>query len=215
MPVIAAILFVVAYNMSGWRMFAKAFKNKAPKSDILVLMTTFLLTVVFDLVVAISVGIVLVCILFVKRMSEETDVRAWVDADKLEMGNGIDVPAHTRVFELEGPLFFGVADKLTKNLYSNDCRCMILRMRAVNSIDITALNALEQIYANCQKSGIQMVLSHINTQPEAMLRKAGFLDKIGLENCCGHLDKALERARAIVACVAAENPSACDMHAAI
>lgn len=197
MPVIAAILFVVAYNMSGWRTFAKLCKI-APKSDIIVLLTTFVLTVVFDLVVAIGVGMVLVCILFVKRMAEETDVRAWVDADKIEVGNGMVIPAHTRIYELEGPLFFGVADKLTKNLFLDDCKCMILRMRAVNSIDVTALDALEQIHDGCRKRGITMVLSHLNAQPESVLSKAGFLTKLGAENCCGHLDKALERAQAVV-----------------
>ncbi|HPS82047.1 MAG TPA: SulP family inorganic anion transporter, partial [Candidatus Limiplasma sp.] len=198
MPVIAAILFVVAYNMSGWRTFVKLCKT-APKSDILVLLTTFVLTVVFDLVVAIGVGMVLVCILFVKRMTEETDVRAWVDADKVEMGNGIEVPKHTRVFELDGPLFFGVSDKLNRSLFTYDCQCMVLRMRSVNSIDITALHALEQLFAGCQKRGITMVLSHLNTQPETMLAKAGFLERIGAQNCCKHLEDALARARDIVA----------------
>ena len=135
MPVIAAILFVVAYHMSEWRTFARLCK-KAPKSDILVLVTTFVLTVTFDLVVAIGVGMILVCILFVKRMSEQSDLRAWVDADQVEMGNGIEIPKNTRVFELEGPLFFGVADKLGKGLYIDDCHCLILRMRSVNSVDI-------------------------------------------------------------------------------
>ncbi|NLI21095.1 MAG: STAS domain-containing protein [Clostridiales bacterium] len=197
MPVISAILFVVAYNMSGWRTFAKVCKT-APKSDMLVMVTTFVLTVAFDLVVAIGVGMALVCILFVKRMTEETAVRAWLDADQMDTDAGMDVPPHTRVFELEGPLFFGVADKLTRNLYINDCKCMILRMRSVNSIDVTALNALEQIVAGCHKHGITMILSHLNAQPEAMLTKAGFLDRLGRENCCEHLDTALQRARVVV-----------------
>lgn len=197
MPVIAAILFVVAYNMSGWRLFAKLCKT-APKSDIIVLLTTFVLTVVFDLVVAIGVGMALVCILFVKRMAEQTDVRAWVDADKLEVGNGVAIPPHTRVYELEGPLFFGVADKLTKKLFLDDCKCMILRMRAVTSIDATALDALEQIYESCRKRGITMVLSHLNAQPESVLAKAGLLARLGAENCCEHLDTALTRAQEIV-----------------
>lgn len=196
MPVIAAILFVVAYNMSAWRTFAKLCKT-APKSDILVLVTTFVLTVVFDLVVAIGVGMVLVCILFVKRMTEETGVRAWVDADELDTGSGVDVPPRTRVYELDGPLFFGVADKLTTHLTTADCRCIILRMRSVNCIDITALNALEQILKSCRKKGITLILSHLNTQPESMLTKAGFLEKLGVDNCCEHLQKALERAQAV------------------
>ncbi|MDD3212448.1 MAG: SulP family inorganic anion transporter [Eubacteriales bacterium] len=197
MPVIAAILFVVAYNMSGWRTFVRLCKT-APKSDILVLVTTFVFTVVFDLVVAISVGMVLVCILFVKRMAEETGVRAWVDADKLEMGNGVEVPPRTRVYELDGPLFFGVADKLTTSLSTADCKCIILRMRSVSCIDITALNALEQILNGCRKKGITLVLSHLNAQPENMLTKAGFLEKLGADNCCEHLEKALARAQTIV-----------------
>lgn len=197
MPVIAAILFVVAYHMSEWRTFARLCK-KAPKSDILVLVTTFVLTVTFDLVVAIGVGMILVCILFVKRMSEQSDLRAWVDADQVEMGNGIEIPKSTRVFELEGPLFFGVADKLGKGLYIDDCHCLILRMRSVNSVDISALHALEQIFASCHKRGIPMILSHLNAQPEAMLRKAGFLEKIGAENVCPTIRQALDRARVIV-----------------
>lgn len=197
MPVIAAILFGVAYHMSGWQTFARICKT-APKSDILVLVTTFVLTVVFDLVVAIGVGMLLVCILFVKRMAQETGVRAWVDADQMETDGGVEVPAFTRVFELDGPLFFAVADKLALNLHTTDCKCVILRMRSVTSIDITGLNALEQIYEGCRKQGITMLLSHLNTQPAAMLAKAGFLKKIGAENCCEHLGSALQRAGVIV-----------------
>ena len=197
MPVIAAILFVVAYHMCGLKTFVKLCKT-APKSDILVLLTTFALTVIFDLVVAIGVGMALVCILFVKRMSDATDVRAWQTADQLEEGAGLETPVRTRVYELDGPLFFGVADKLTKRLFTQDCRCIILRMRAVTAIDITALHALEQIYDGCRKQGITMVLSHLNPQPEAMLTKAGFLDRIGADNCCPHVEAALARAKEIV-----------------
>jgi len=197
MPVIAAILFVVAYNMSEWRTFARLIKT-APKSDSIVLITTFVLTVVFDLVVAIGVGILLVSILFVKRMSEESDLRAWVDADKVEMGTGIAIPARTRVFELDGPLFFGVADKLNRDLFSDDCLCLVFRMRSVGSIDVTALHALERIYDGCRKRGITMILSHLNAQPEAMLTKAGFIRQIGPENCCKTITAALDRARAVV-----------------
>ena len=196
MPVIAAILFVVAYNMSEWRTFARLCRQ-APKSDILVLVTTFVLTVAFDLVVAIGVGVILVCILFVQRMSRQCDLRAWVDADQVEMGSGIAIPAGTRVFELDGPLFFGVADKLNKGLFIDGCTCLILRMRSVSCIDVTALNALEQIYEGCRKRGITMILSHMNAQPEAMLHKAGFLAKIGPDNCCKNIRQALARAEAL------------------
>ncbi|MFH1512273.1 MAG: SulP family inorganic anion transporter [Bacillota bacterium] len=192
MPVIAAILFIVAYHMSGWKTFVNLCKT-APKSDIIVLLSTLVLTVAFDLVVAIGFGMILVLILFVKRMTEETEIRAWQDTEEIE--SGLEIPDKTLVYELEGPLFFGVADKLTRGLKPGDCRCIILRMRAVNAIDITALNALEQIAAGCRKMGITMILSHLNKQPAAMLKKAGFLDKIGKDNCCGTIHTALERAR--------------------
>ena len=197
MPVIAAILFMVAYNMSEWRTFVKLCK-KAPKSDILVLVTTFVLTVTFDLVVAIGVGMILVCLLFVKRMVQESDMRAWVDADQLDMGGGIEIPPHTRVVELDGPLFFGVADKLNKGLSVDGCLCVILRMRSVSCIDVTALHTLEQIHENCRTRGIAILLSHLNAQPEAMLQKAGFLDEIGADNCCKNISQALDRAREII-----------------
>lgn len=197
MPVIAAILLVVAYNMSEWRTFLKLCR-KAPKSDILVLVTTFALTVTFDLVVAIGVGMILVCLLFVKRMAKESDIRAWVDADQVDMGSGVEIPPYTRVVELDGPLFFGVADKLNKGLFTDDCRCLILRMRSVGCIDVTALHALEQIHTACRKRSIAIVLSHLNAQPEAMLQKAGFLDLIGADNCCRNITRALERAREIL-----------------
>ena len=198
MPVIAAILLMVAWHMSGADTFAELCRV-APKSDVLVLTVTFVLTVVFDLVVAIGVGMMLVCILFVKRMSEATDVRAWQDADEMEMGNGLETPAGTRVYELEGPLFFGVADKLLKGVSSKDCRCIILRMRSVITVDITALNALERILHNCQKRGITMVLSHPNAKVLGILGKAGFLEKVGERNCCANLTDALARAGEIVA----------------
>jgi sulfate permease, SulP family len=197
MPVIAAILLVVAYNMSEWRTFLKLCR-KAPKSDILVLVTTFALTVTFDLVVAIGVGMILVCLLFVKRMAKESDIRAWVDADQVDMGSGVEIPPYTRVVELDGPLFFGVADKLNKGLFTDDCRCLILRMRSVGCIDVTALHALEQIHTACRKRDIAIVLSHLNAQPEAMLQKAGFMDLIGADNCCRNITRALERAREIL-----------------
>ena len=198
MPVIAAILLMVAWHMSGADTFAELCRV-AQISDVLVLSVTFVLTVVFDLVVAIGVGMMLVCILFVKRMSEATDVRAWQDADEMEMGNGLETPAGTRVYELEGPLFFGVADKLLKGVSSKDCRCIILRMRSVITVDITALNALERILHNCQKRGITMVLSHPNAKVLGILGKAGFLEKVGERNCCANLTDALARAGEIVA----------------
>ncbi len=197
MPVIAAILLMVAWHMAGARTFAALVKT-APKSDVIVLLLTFVLTVVFDLVVAIGVGMMVVCVLFVKRMSEETDIRCWDEAEATEDG-GLSFPAGARVYELSGPLFFGVADKLVKGVSSKDCRCVVLRMHAVNAIDVTALSALERIWQSCQKRGIGMVLSHLNAQPEAMLQKAGFLAKLGVNNVCPHITEALARAQEIIA----------------
>lgn len=195
MPVIAAILLMVAWHMCGFHTFVGLCKT-APKSDIIVLLSTFVLTVVFDLVVAIGVGMILVCILFVKRMSEASGVRAWQDADQME--DAMPVPEGTRVYELEGPLFFGVVDKLATGVSSKDCQCIVLRMQSVNAIDVTALQALERIYASCRKRGITVLLSHLNPQPETMLTKAGFLTKIGAENCCLHIADALKRAAEVV-----------------
>lgn len=196
MPVIAAILLMVAWHMAGARTFAALVKT-APKSDVIVLLLTFVLTVVFDLVVAIGVGMMAVCILFVKRMSEETDIRCWDEAETAEDGS-LRVPKGARVYELSGPLFFGVADKLVKGVSSKDCRCIVLRMQAVNAIDATAISALERIAQRCRRQNIGMVLSHLNAQPEAVLRKAGFLSALGAQNICPHISEALARAREIV-----------------
>lgn len=198
MPCIAAILFQVAYNMSGWRTFVKLCKS-SPKSDILVLITTFGLTVVFDLVVAIEVGIVLAAILFMKRMSDVTEVEGWKyienddenDEDSISLRS---VPANTLVYEISGPLFFGAADKIFRITLDEKMNCLVLRMRSVNAIDATAMNNLEQLLDACQRMHIQLVLSHVNEQPMRVMTKAGFVEKVGAENFCAHIDEALERA---------------------
>jgi len=201
MPCIAAILFMVAYNMSGWRSFVNLCKS-SPKSDILVLVITFILTVVFDLVVAIEAGILLAAILFMKRMSDVTEVEGWKyideedDPDNLSLRN---VPEHTLVYEISGPMFFAAADKLLKISVKEDTRCLILRMRSVNAIDATAMHSLEQLYELCTRKGIQIILSHVNEQPEKVMAKAGFNQKIGEDNFCPHIDAALERAGNIAA----------------
>ena len=194
MPTIAAILFMVAYNMSEWRKFVNLCKT-APKSDIIVLVTTFVLTVVFDLVVAIEVGMVLAAMLFMKRMSEETEVEGWkYIEDEDEDPEGISlrkVPEHTLVYEISGPMFFGAADKiLSISVHSADS-CLILRMRSVNAIDATALNSLQQLYEICKKKKVELILSHVNEQPKRMMEKAGFNEKIGEDHVCGHIDDAI------------------------
>ena len=196
MPTIAAILFMVAYNMSEWKKFVSILK-KAPKSDILILIVTFVLTVVFDLVVAIAVGMVLTAMLFIKRMSDETSVNGWKYIDPDTDEDGIDlrvVPKDVRVYEISGPLFFGAADKIPEIMLKDYTRCLILRMRAVPSLDSTALNALELLYKKCEKQGVRLIFSHVNEQPLQVMRKAGFYDKVGEENFCNHIDEALKMA---------------------
>ena len=199
MPTIAAILLQVAYNMSGWREIVTLLKS-APKSDILVLLVTFFLTVIFDLVVAIEVGMVLAAILFMKRMSDVTDVQSWKYIDDENDKDSIDlkvVPANTRVYELSGPLFFGVADKIMNISLDGDHNCLVLRMRSVNAIDATAMRNLDKIRHACCKKGITLILSHVNEQPMNVMKKSGFYDKVGAENFCPHIDDALKRAESL------------------
>lgn len=196
MPTIAAILFMVAYNMCGWRKFVYLCKT-SPKSDIIVLVVTFVLTVLFDLVVAIEVGILMAAILFMKRMSDVTEVEGWKlvddedDPDSLSLRT---VPENTFVYEISGPLFFGAADKILAISLNEKMNCLVLRMRSVSAIDATAMHNLEQMLAECQKKKIQLILSHVNEQPMHVMEKAGFVEKVGRENFCSHIDDALKRA---------------------
>ena len=200
MPTIAAILFMVAYNMSEWREFAELVKT-APKSDVIVLLATFSLTIVFDLVVAIEIGMIMAAFLFMKRMSDVTDVMGWKyieeedDPDNLSLKR---VPEHTRVYEINGPMFFGAADKFMKINTDKSTKCVILRMRSVSAIDATALHSLQKVYEKCKKNDIILVLSHVNEQPMNVMVKAGFDDIIGPENMCAHIDDALKRAEELV-----------------
>jgi high affinity sulphate transporter 1 len=197
MPCIAAILFMVAYNMCGWRTFVNLCKS-SPKSDIIVLVTTFVLTVVFDLVAAIEVGILLAAILFMKRMSDVMEVEGWKYVDDEDDPDSItlrEVPPHTLVYEISGPMFFAAADKILNISVKDDTQFLILRMRSVSAIDATAMHSLEQLYEKYSNKGIQMILSHVNEQPRAVMDKAGFTKAVGIENFCMHIDEALERAR--------------------
>ncbi|MBD5543908.1 MAG: sulfate permease [Lachnospiraceae bacterium] len=197
MPCIAAILFMVAYNMCGWRSFVNLCKS-SPKSDIVILVLTFVLTVVFDLVVAIEVGILLAAILFMKRMSDVTEVEGWKYIDEENDPDSISlrvVPEHTLVYEISGPMFFAAADKILHISVNEDTKCLILRMRSVNAIDATAMHSLEELYHKYEKKGIKMILSHVNEQPRKVMEKAGFHKQIGEENFCSHIDTALERAK--------------------
>lgn len=203
MPTIAAILFIVAYNMCQWRPFVRLVKT-APKSDIAVLVITFMLTVVFDLVVAIEVGMVLACLLFMKRMSDETGVRNWNHTDEIsdevrdaERARMRDIPSSISVCEITGPLFFGAADQIGLISVTEKTKCLILRMRGVPALDSTAMNSLTSLYEKCQKKKITLILSHVNDQPMRVIRKAGFDTLIGKENFSPNIDAAIEKAEKI------------------
>lgn len=200
MPCIAAILFIVAYNMCGWRTFVSLCKS-APKSDIAVLVVTFVLTVAFDLVVAIQVGFLMAAILFMKRMSDVTEVEGWQYIDDEEDPDSIllrVVPQHTLVYEVSGPMFFGAADKIMQITAQEDTKVLVIRMRSVNAMDATAMHSLEQFQEKCIKKGIQLIFSHVNGQPRNVMGRAGFIEKIGEKNFCAHIDDALARAEIVV-----------------
>jgi len=202
MPTIAAILFMVAYNMSEWREFVELVK-KSPKSDIMVLLATFSLTVIFDLVIAIEVGVVMAAILLMKRMADVADVQSWKyiedDSADDDMGDTDNirlrkVPKNTLVYEINGPMFFGAADKFMNISLDSHVKVVVLRMKSVPAMDVNALHALRNVLKMCEKKHITVLLSHVQEQPLRMMRKAGFDKQVGEENICENIDKALERA---------------------
>ena len=200
MPTIAAILFIVAYNMCQWRTFVNLVKT-APKSDVIVLVTSFVLTVIFDLVVAIEVGMVLACLLFIKRMSEETKVNGWtyVDEDTPDVDEHLQkLPLQIRVYEISGPLFFGAASVIEEIVVKDFTTCLVLRMRSVPALDSTALNALKDLVQVCKSKGITIVFSHVNDQPMKVMEKAGFIELVGKVNFQPNISAALDRAEEII-----------------
>lgn len=200
MPTIAAILFIVAYNMCQWRTFRDLVRT-APKSDILVLIVTFVLTVIFDLVVAIEIGMVLACLLFIKRMSEETHADSWVytDDDTPDIDEHLQkLPLQIRVYEITGPLFFGAADAIEHIVVKDFTRCLVLRMRGVPALDSTAMNALQNLVKTCEGKGITLVFSHVNEQPMHVMEKAGFVELVGKENFQSNISAALKRAEEVI-----------------
>lgn len=201
---IAAVLMVVAYNMSELRLFTRMFKN--PKSDVAVMLTTFLLTVLLDLTVAIGIGVLLAAFLFMKRVSEATTMQylSRYSSDETTAEDGVQevlasFPEDIQVFEVNGPFFFGAADRFKDTIASLDKkpRVMILRMRKVLSIDATAIRAIESIYTRTQHDKTRLILSGVHTQPLIALIKCGFMDRIGKENIFGTLDEALQGAKKI------------------
>lgn len=205
MPVLAAILMRVAYNMGEWHLFGKLFS--APKSDVLVLLSTFSLTVLVDLTVAIEVGVVLAAFLFMKRMSEVTQVgfvnREIRDDDQDSAGLHVEpehvIPLDTEVFEIYGPFFFGAADRFKDAVrgLNRTPKSLILRMRHVPAIDATGMMALEDVFKKCRREGTTLILSGVHPQPRRAIERAGLMEKFGAENVLPNFDAALERARAI------------------
>ena len=199
MPTIAAILFMVAYNMCQWRTFVHLCKT-APKSDILVLVLTFVLTVSFDLVVAIEVGMLIACVLFMKRMSDVSSVQGWKYFDPDEDPDGPElkkVPKQVRVYEITGPMFFGDADQLAGVSFKDFTKVIIIRMRGVPALDATAMHSMEELHKRCEEKGVKLVFSHVNEQPYKTMEKSGFIEKVGKDNFRPHIDDALEWASKI------------------
>ncbi|MBE6845829.1 MAG: STAS domain-containing protein [Ruminococcus sp.] len=200
MPTIAAILFVVAYNMCGWRNIRNTFKT-APKSDIIVLLTTLVLTVVFDLVVAIAVGLILAAALFMKRMAEVTEAHAWVEYDDEDTDPDHillkKIPPATKVYEINGPMFFAATDKFNYIFDTKNTKVLCIRMRDVPAIDASGVDTLMDIVKRCRRNKIQVVFSHVNEQPMNVMKKAGFVEIVGEDNFCDHIDTALKRAEVL------------------
>ena len=201
MTTLAAVLLVVAWNMADWTSFFHLCKT-APKSDMIVLVATFFLTVFFDLVVAIEVGVVLAALLFMKRMAETADVTAWKYADEPDVTPGEaekmrDIPHSIRVFEISGPLFFAAADEILAITSDKSTKVIVIRMRSVPAIDSTAMNALFNLTKVCENKGITLVFSHVNEQPMKVMEKAGFVELVGRENFCPNISAALAHAEEI------------------
>jgi SulP family sulfate permease len=199
---LSAVLVVVAYNMGEWHQFVRL--PKWPKSDAAVFMTAFALTVLTDLTVAVEIGMVLAAVLFIKRISETTQITSVDPATDTEGQHhslvGKTIPDGVLVFRVFGAFFFGAADKLETALQRarQDPEVLILRMRKVLAMDATGLNALEDLYDKLKARHKHLILSGPHTQPLLVMDKSGFLDRIGRENVCAHIDASLERARAIL-----------------
>lgn len=208
MPTIAAILFIVAYNMCGWRNIRNTIKT-APKSDITVLCVTLVLTVIFDLVVAIGVGLVLASLLFMKRMADVTEAHSWVDVDDEDTDpdniNLKRIPENTKVYEINGPMFFAVSDKFRYVLDDNKIHILCIRMRNVPAIDTTGVEALTAIVKRCQRHNIKIIFSHVNEQPMHAMEKSGLVKLVGKENFCNHIDTALMRAEELEKSISSGN----------
>ena len=206
MACLAGVLVVVSYGMSGWRSFMALTRN--PKSDVTVLVLTFLLTIIFDLTIAIEVGLICACLLVMRRMSETTDVKAVYDEIDLnedaDMQSGnlehLTIPKGVEVYEINGPYFFGAGNRFEDLMarYGDRPKVRIIRMRKVPFIDSTGLHNLENMCLMSQKEGITIVLSGVNPKVEEVLRRNHFDQLLGEENICNHIDLALVRAKSLI-----------------
>ena len=206
MACLAGILMVVAYNMSEWRSFRAILRN--PKSDIIVLLVTFFLTVIFDLTIAIEVGVLIACLLCMKRMAETTNVSVISDeidpmADTDVMGNleHLIIPEGVKVYEINGPYFFGIGNKFEEMMgdMGGRAKVRIIRMRKVPFIDSTGVHNLSNMCRMCSQMGVKVVLSGVNPTVMKVLENAGMDDVVGKENICSHISLALNRAQEILA----------------
>lgn len=206
MACLAGVLAVVAYNMSGWRTFKALLRN--PRSDVAVLLITFFLTVVFDLTVAIEVGLLIACVLFLKRVMETTEIS--VIRDEIDPSAGTDltlheehltVPEGVEVYEINGPYFFGIATKFEELMaqMGDRPRVRVIRMRKVPFIDSTGLHNLTTLCEMSRREKIEVVLSGVNEQVHGALERAGIIEMLGGENVCPNIHVALERAARLVA----------------
>ena len=201
MACLAGVLIIVSYNMSEWRTFRSLMKN--PKSDVSVLLVTFFLTVIFDLTIAIEVGLLIAMFLFMKRVAETTHVSVVTDeidlSDEGEIHHDEEVlslPKNVEVYEIDGPFFFGVASKFDDIMHNigKKPQIRIIRMRKVPFMDSTGLHNLENLYRLSQSENIQMILSGVNEHVRRVLLKSGFDKKIGVENICSNINEAVEKA---------------------
>lgn len=204
MACLAGVLVIVSYGMCGWRSFAALMRN--PKSDVAVLLITFFLTIIFDLTVAIEVGLIIACLLFMKRMSETTDVKVIMDEINEESdiikGNleHLTIPEGVEVYEINGPYFFGAGNRFEEIMaaFGDRPKVRIIRMRKVPFVDSTGIHNLTNLCAMSKDEGIQIVLSGVSEKVHSQLQKAHFYDLVGEQNICSHINIALERAREIV-----------------
>ena len=206
MACLAGVLVVVSYGMSGWRSFLALMKN--PKSDVTVLLITFFLTILFDLTIAIEVGLLIACLLFMKRMAETTDVKVIMDEIVTEDESGIShandehlaIPKGVEVYEINGPYFFGAGNRFEEIMASFGDRpqVRIIRMRKVPFVDSTGIHNLTNLCMMSKKEGIQIVLSGVNPKVHQTLQHAGFYALVGEKNICPHIKVALERAKDII-----------------